>query len=234
MLGLMYDLFFPKRCVGCKKVGTYICSNCLAQIEFFQQYVCPMCLLPSSSGKTHPSCIIPLGLEGISSAVVYRRVVKKLLSRLTYAPYLSDLGLVMNKLAIEALSQNEPFMGVLSSHPIVAEVPLFSQKLKTRGYSQAEILARALAHEFKMKYSPNIMIRTKSINSYSKLNKSQRFTTIHDAFEINPKNTKLINNKTVVLVDDLASSCATLRECAKLLKQNGAKKVYGVTFACEL
>jgi predicted amidophosphoribosyltransferase len=44
----------------------------------------------------------------------------------------------------------------------------------------------------------------------------------------------MIKNKDILLVDDVSTSCATLRECAKILKRNGAKKVYGVTFAREL
>lgn len=234
MFSFVFDLIFPKRCVGCRKTGAYLCSNCFAQIEVFQQYMCPMCLRSSIAGETHPSCITMHGLDGISCGVVYKGVIKKLLFRFKHAPYLSNLGTTIGKLATETLSQNELFMRVLYLQPIVVEVPLSSQKLKSRGYNQAEILARQVATEFKLPFIPKMLIQVRPANFQRKLNKLQRFKNVENIFELNSKNRKLINKKTVLLVDDLATTCATLRECAKVLKRNGAKKVYGVTFAREL
>jgi predicted amidophosphoribosyltransferase len=67
-----------------------------------------------------------------------------------------------------------------------------------------------------------------------KLDKKERQKNVLGAFEVNKKHRNMIKNKDILLVDDVSTSCATLRECAKILKRNGAKKVYGVTFAREL
>lgn len=137
-------------------------------------------------------------------------------------------------LFIETISQNELFGEALSSHPIVAVVPLSSQKLKKRGYNQAEIFAEKLANEFNLKYFPKILKRSKSTKPQFKLNKKQRFKNMLGAFEFNPLFKDNTQDSTVLLVDDLATSCATLRECAKVLKRSGAKRVFGVTFAREI
>lgn len=230
MLSFFADLLFPKRCVGCKKIGSYLCDNCFSNVELYQQYVCPMCLKRSAIGETHPSCITTLGIDGIACGVVYKGAVKKLLYRFKYPPYLSDLASTIGKLFTETVNQQELFVSLLSSHPIVAEVPLSSEKHRRRGYNQAEILARILAHEFKLSYKTKILERIKNTNS----NLEKQKVKNKETFQMNVKNKKIVNSKTVLLVDDLVSSCATLRECAKVLKQNGAKRVYGVTFAREI
>lgn len=234
MLHLLADVIFPKRCVGCKKIGSYLCDNCFSNIELFQGFVCPMCLRSSATGETHPSCITPLGLDGLSSGVLYKGVVKRLLHRFKHKPFLLDMGATIRRIHRETISQNELFIRVLYSHPIVVAVPLFPKKLKTRGYNQAEILGKSLAREFNIEFRPKILTEIKSTKPQCKLNKEERKQNVQGAFEVSSQDVKQLKGKTVLLVDDMSSSCATLRECAKVLKKNGAKKVFGVTFAREL
>lgn len=234
MPSFILDFLFPKKCISCKKFGSYVCDACFSSIEPFDQYVCPMCLKHSITGETHPGCVTPFSLDGLICGVVYKGAMKKMIFRLKYSPYVLDIGTIMGKIAVDVLSQNELFSRVLSSHPIVVEVPLSSYKLKKRGYNQAEILSKFLANELNISFTKEILVRIKSTNPQFKLDKKERQKNVLGAFEINKKYKNITKNKTVVLVDDLSTSCATLRECAKVLKRNGAKKVYGVTFAREL
>ena len=234
MSSFILDFLFPKKCVSCKKYGSYLCDMCFSSIEPFEQYVCPMCLKHSITGETHPGCVTPFSLDGLICGVVYKGVIKKMIFRLKYSPYVFDIGRIMGKIAVDALSQNELFSRVLSSHPIVVEVPLSAHKLKKRGYNQAEILSSFLAEELNMYFTKEILIRIKSTDPQFKLDKKERQKNVLGAFEVNKKHRNMIKNKDILLVDDVSTSCATLRECAKILKRNGAKKVYGVTFAREL
>lgn len=234
MLEFISDLFFPKKCVGCRKIGSYLCDNCFANIDLYTDYICPMCLRRSITGETHPGCIKPYSLDGIFCGVVYKGVVKRLIYRFKYKPFISDLASIIGKIFIETITQNEIFMKVLYSRPIVVEVPLFEARLRKRGYNQTELLGRILANEFELNFQPKILKRIKNTNPQFKLNKKQREENIHEAFVIDQKFKKLIYNKAVFLLDDLATSCTTLRECSKVLKRNGARYVYGVTFAREI
>ncbi|MGE5042215.1 MAG: ComF family protein [Candidatus Levyibacteriota bacterium] len=233
MFAFLLDYLFPKRCVGCKKIGRYLCDNCFSGIELYQEFVCPMCLKRSITGQTHPGCIYPYAIDGLISGVVYKGVVKRLLYRFKFSPFISDLKHTVGSLFTETVSQNELFMRLLSSHPIVTVVPLSSRKLKNRGYNQADLLAGSLAQEFRI---PKIdsLVRIKITKPQFKLDKKQRIQNVQHAFQINLKNKMKIKNRIIFLVDDLSTSCATLQECAKVLKRNGAKKVYGVTFAREI
>lgn len=233
-MSLFTDLLFPKRCVGCKKLGSYICSNCLSHIELFQDFVCPMCLRRSINGKTHPGCIKPHGIDGLACGVVYKGIVKRILFSLKYKPHIADLRHACGRLFFEMISQNELFMGTLPQHPIVMPIPLSSKKHKLRGYNQSELLAAGLARDFNLKIKTQILKRMKDTKPQFTLNKDQRFKNVLNVFEVSKVHQSVIQGKTILLVDDLATSCATLRECAKVLKRAGAKKVYGVAFAREL
>lgn len=233
-MNMILDLLFPKRCVGCRKLGTYLCPNCMSHIELFQDYVCPMCLRRSITGKTHPSCITPHGLAGLSCGVVYKGVVKRMLFSLKYNPHVTDLKHACGKLFFECISQNELFVSTLPQQPIVIPIPLSSQKLKKRGYNQSELLSRELANNFNLKINHKLLIRMKDTKPQFKLNKLERSQNVLNVFQVNKLYLTSIKGKTIFLVDDLATSCATLRECAKVLKRSGAKDVYGVTFAREL
>lgn len=113
-------------------------------------------------------------------------------------------------------------------------IPLSSKKLKKRGYNQSELLAAGLASDFNLELNTKILKRMKDTKPQFTLNKDQRFKNVLDVFEVNKTYQSVTQGKIIFLVDDLATSCATLRECAKVLKRAGVRKVYGVTFAREL
>lgn len=206
----------------------------MSHIELFQDFVCSMCLRRSITGKTHPSCITPYGLDGLSCGVVYKGVVKRMLFSLKYSPYMMDLRHACGKLFYECISQNELFISTLPQHPIVMPIPLSSKKYKLRGYNQSELLAAGLARNFNLKMYKNVLKRIRDTKPQFKLNKEERFKNVLHVFEVSKQHQSVIQGKTILLVDDLATSCATLRECAKVLKRAGVKEVYGVTFAREL
>ena len=234
MLDFLLSLIFPKRCVGCRKIGTYVCSNCFANISLYQEFVCPMCLRRSIDGKTHPSCITPHSLDGLMAGVVYKGVVKRLVFRFKYPPYIANLQELMGKIFTEMIAQNELFMHTLPQQPIVIPIPLSSQKLKKRGYNQAELLSKRLANDFNLKHMNELLKRKIHTKPQFQLNKLQRAKNVHGAFEVASSSKQKIKGATILLIDDLATSCATLKECAKVLERAGAKRVYGVTFAREL
>lgn len=231
-VNIITDLIYPKRCIGCKKYGTYVCANCLSRIKQFEEFVCPVCMSRSVIGRTHPGCKTPYGIDGLLCGVVYGGVVKRLVFSFKYEPYTSNLKGTMGKLFIEMVGQNELFSSLLSQHPIVIPIPLSSSKLKKRGYNQAELLSKSLVQDFNLEIHLNLK-RIKNTKPQFKLNKVSRFKNVKDAFEFKGDK-KILTNATVLLVDDLATSGATLRECAKVLKRAGAAEVYGVTFAREI
>lgn len=233
-MNFLLDVLFPKRCVGCRRFGDYLCAKCFAAISFVESFVCPTCNRPSIDGSTHPICRTKYGLDGVSSGVLYRGVVKRLLYQFKYKPHLSDLKHIMGELLYEGLNQNEAFYHVVQYNPVVTYVPLHRKRLRMRGYNQARLLAEIIAKRFDLPLINDVLVRVRQTQAQYKLKKEERITNIKGAFAIDPRFKKYIQGKKILVVDDLATSFTTLSECARVLKKPGAKLVWGVTFAREM
>jgi ComF family protein len=111
---------------------------------------------------------------------------------------------------------------------LVTPVPLGLARFKERGYNQATLLARPIALYFGIPFSSKALKRMRETRSQVGLTVGERQQNMADAFVAK---SKLVQGKTVLLVDDVATSGATLNACAKALLDAGASSVYGFTLA---
>ncbi len=112
----------------------------------------------------------------------------------------------------------------LTEEMILLPVPLHKTRLRERGYNQSEILAQYIARETKLKCFSDILQRTRYTQSQTKLTMKQRQKNVSGAFAIN--NPEKISNKTIILVDDVLTTGATMNACATELIKNGASIIY--------
>jgi competence protein ComFC len=235
MLDFLLAVLYPKRCVSCNKEKCgYLCGDCFSRISFHESTVCPVCLKGSIDGRTHPKCMTQHDIVGLMSGVTYGPVVKKLVYKFKYKPYISDLKTIIGKIFCESLEQNELFNQLLKRQPLLLPIPLSKKRLRMRGYNQSELLASYVAQYFALKMNNNLLVRIKETKPQFNLHKDQRFSNMSGAFSINKKYKNQLQNQTILLIDDVATTCSTLRSAAKVLRKNGAGEVYGVTFAKEL
>ena len=227
------DLIFPKKCINCRKFGDFICADCLAKIRFNDNYQCPVCFRPALNGLTHPGCLTPHALDGAISVVAYNGIIKKLIYQYKYNPHLSKLSDTIGELTCDGLSQNESFYSFIEKYqPTLVPIPLSAKRLRERGYNHAELLASYIAKYFKLGLNNKVLVRVKNTKPQFKLSKEERRKNIEGAFEI--ANPPAGGPASIVLIDDIATSFATLKEATKVLKRKGAKKVLAVTFAREI
>lgn len=172
-------------------------------------------------------------LNGVTSSISYKGLVKKLIYQFKYAPYLSSLNEVLGELMYEGLIQSESFVNLLNRSPIIIDVPIHKNKFKARGYNHSTLLAKNLAEKLNLKFVPEVLIRIKETKPQFALKREERKENILGAFSLNLKFKDFIKDKSIVIVDDVATSGATLNECAKVLRRNGAKFVWGATLARE-
>jgi ComF family protein len=132
----------------------------------------------------------------------------------------------------ESLEENEVFFNLRGKQPLLVPVPLYSKRLKSRGYNHAALLASHVAQYYKLEYR-EILIRIRNTKPQFKLKKIDRSTNVLGAFEIKQKYKHLVKDRTVLVVDDIATTCSTLNEISKTLKRAGAREVWGVVFARE-
>lgn len=224
------DFIYPKHCVNCRKIGDYVCPNCFVYLSFEEGAICLVCKKSSVDGLTHPGCEAKYSINGAFSSLKYKGIVKKLIYRFKYNPYLTGLKDFLGDLFYEGLIQKEEFMRIYKKQNLVmVPIPLYKERLRRRGYNQSEILAKELSKKLNIK-AENLLIRIKETNSQVGLKQKERQENISGAFKINP-NSPISCRSNILLVDDVLTTGSTLLEAAKILKKNGVKNVWGITLA---
>ena len=110
----------------------------------------------------------------------------------------------------------------------IVPVPVHSEKLKKRGYNQAELLAEAMAEQLELPVNKGILIRKEETRAQKKLSREERFLNLRSAFQPGEGTVP----DTVLLVDDIYTTGATADACAEALKRAGARRVYVTTVCC--
>jgi len=111
---------------------------------------------------------------------------------------------------------------------LVVPVPLGRERIKERGYNQVGLLAQPLSRLQNWNYSPRLLRRVRETRSQVGLSTIERKTNMAGAFKADPP---LASGKVVLLMDDVATTGATLAACSEALLEAGVKKVYALTLA---
>jgi ComF family protein len=130
----------------------------------------------------------------------------------------------MAKLLIEHISKTGE---TLNGFDIITYVPLHKESLKNRGYNQSRILANELSKHFQIPLVDDIIFEVKPKKSQASVERENRKDNVSGIFQV----TNSLNGKKIVIVDDIFTTGSTLSECAKVLKEAGAQKIIGITFA---
>ncbi|MGB9848052.1 MAG: ComF family protein [Minisyncoccia bacterium] len=166
----------------------------------------------------------------MGSATNYEDVaVKALIHQFKYN-YIKEIALTLGEFLIIFWEKTTKTINENWKDYIIIPVPLHKNKFCERGFNQSEEIAKVFATQFNLKIFNNVLVRKVNnppqaqIESYE-----QRYKNIENIFSIT--NPDLIYKQKVILVDDVFTSGATLQEAAKVLKNNGAAKIIGLTVA---
>jgi ComF family protein len=163
---------------------------------------------------------VPL-YTGLRSRSVYRGSIREAIHRLKYSSDVA-MGEMLARLMIDSLSKlNWPV-------DIITCVPLGLVRFEERGYNQATLLARPIALSMRLPFSSHLLARTRETRTQVGLTVSERWENMEDAFWARGR---ALRGKNILVVDDVATSGATLNACAKALLDAGAAKVYGFSLA---
>jgi ComF family protein len=111
---------------------------------------------------------------------------------------------------------------------LMIPVPLGKSRLKERGYNQVALVAQPLAYQLGWMYEPDALWKTRETRSQVGLNLSQRSENVQDAYQADPK---VVTYKTVLIMDDVATTGSTIAACSAALLSAGAQDVYVLTIA---
>ena len=232
----LIEILFPKFCFGCGKEGAYLCHDCQSCLEILENIFClckrPKIILLSESSKTLGKCRACQlkNLDGLFFPLSYQNnLVKETIHQLKYEPFVKELAKPLAKLIIAHffLLDNKKVWG----NKILVPIPLERKRLKQRGFNQAEEIARILSSKLNIPLLPDCLKKIKTTSPQVELSQKERIENIKGAFGIEKPN--LIQNKKILLVDDIYTTGATMEEAARILKEAGAKEVWGVVVARE-
>ena len=226
LIGLVLDSFFPRRCVGCGKVGEFVCPECLAKLPRLVRPLCPRCGRPQASGIVCPSCRQrQTEIDGIRSVFRFDDVIRKAIHELKYRN-LKAISPCLGELLANYLSAN-PLPG-----EALVPVPLHPRRLKERGYNQSRLLTKELGRRVGLPVIEDCLIRVKQAQPQVRAaDVEERRRNVADAFACRDDK---VSGKQIILIDDVSTSGATLESCAAALKKEGATSVWGLTLAREI
>lgn len=111
---------------------------------------------------------------------------------------------------------------------LLIPVPLGKKRLKERGYNQVGLVAQPLAYEIDLQYAPGALWKFRETRSQVGLSISQRRENVFGAYQANPE---IVKRKSVLLMDDVATTGSTIQSCTQVLLAAGAREVYALTIA---
>jgi ComF family protein len=229
-----FNLVFPEDCRVCESPldnlsRIPVCDRCLRAPEpMVAEFFCSQCKAPflnSSPLDSEGRCrLCRAGLAGFQRAFAYGEydgTLRKLIHLFKYGgiePLAQPLGAMLSR----ALPRNIEFDAIVP-------MPLHWFRRWRRGFNQSELLARALSGRTGLPVIPNAMTRRKSTAPQAGLSGAQRRLNVSGAFAVRRRH--LIEERRVLLVDDVLTTGATAGTCAAALRRAGAREVSVLTLA---
>ncbi|MBI4153575.1 ComF family protein [Candidatus Woesebacteria bacterium] len=218
----VFDLIFPRKCFGCGKDGNYICSSCAGKLKPSRQ-ICGVCTKPSPKGLTHLKCRYELSLDGLAAIWEYEGSIRRAILSLKYK-FAYEVSQEIADLVVEKLKRKV----FLPPKPTLIPIPLHWQRQNWRGFNQMQEIGKKVALRMRWKFIPDLIVRRSASPPQTELKRKERVENIRGTFVINRKYLPL-KPKPLVLFDDVWTTGSTVKEAAKVLKERGAKEVWGLT-----
>jgi ComF family protein len=222
----MADGLFPWSCIVCAaRADGALCAACSSRVRWIREPWCPRCGLPLASGPSHPchrcatdppafdrlravACYPPADEDTDPIGLLVRGI--KYAGRRALAATLAEL-----------MAQRFPFDR--GDHDLIAPVPLHIERLRSRGFNQALLLAGPQARLFELRLDAGLLVRLRDTPPQVGLPEAERRQNVRRAFAL--RRGRTVKGLRVLLVDDVCTSTATARACAAALRDAGAASV---------
>lgn len=218
------DWLYPPHCGGCGEPGSRWCARCQESVTIIQPPLCRVCGQPVRIHTTQLCAACRNQRPAYTALRSWAAFIGPLREALHRLKYKKDIALG------EILSRDliHWYQSLGWNAELVVPVPLSKSKMIQRGYNQVAYLARPFAMGLGLAYQPRGMARLRETRSQVGLNREERQDNVSGAFMAKPD---LVRGKVILLMDDTATTGATLDECARVLMEAGAREVYAVTAA---
>jgi ComF family protein len=216
-MGLL-ELLLPPACAGCGRYGAVLCGVCVASLR-----------APGLSSDRFfgPDGGVVVGdaLEVAVAAFAYGGSLRRALAGLKYG----SAARVARPVADRAAGKLQ-LLAALAPGAVLVPVPVHQERLRERGYNQAALLAHELSRRTRLA-TVDVLVRIRATTKQHRLDRAARLRNLREAFALMPGRGP---PRTVILVDDILTTSATLEACAVVLRAAGAERVLGFAIAREV
>ncbi len=231
MLNFIKNIIAPKKCYSCGEEWHFLCLKCMSKMSDFNS-ICYICKRKTIKFEVHQKCQQWIYYNSLIIVTHYNQhPIKKLIKDFKFY-YKKDIAQDIAYYMIKKLKEN---IDLSWDNYLIITTPLYFLRKWKRWYNQTEILSKYIITKINnISIEKNLVKRVRNTRQQSTLSKNQRLSNLEKAFKINKKLVdKIDKNKTIIIVDDVISTGATINSIAKLLKENWFKKIIWLVFASD-
>lgn len=205
-------MIYPQICGICGKIDpNSLCKKCEKKIE----NQLDISIIKNVEDKY---------FDELMSIFKYEGMVRKLILN-----YKFNEKSYMYMTFVNLLLKDKKIFENIKNYDTIIPVPISKKRQKERGYNQCELIAKEIAKKIKLEYRNNCLIKTKNIIEQNKLNKEEREKNIIGVYNL--ENGQLLENKKILLIDDIYTTGSTVNECSKILRKANPNKIGILTIA---
>ncbi|MCK9185892.1 hypothetical protein M0P48_00440 [Candidatus Gracilibacteria bacterium] len=221
---MILDFLFPKRCINCEKFEDFLCNECKSSLKIIGFQRCPNCKRKSFCGKFCYGrfCEKTFFFDQLILCFLYSKntILQKLVVNFKYKFLKAINVFFVNVLRYQFLKFSEN--GMLEN-VVVVPVPMSKQKIRIRGENHAKILAYNFAKKLNLKFCD--VLWRENREDQAKLKRNDRLTNLKNSIFVNEKYESFLENKNIILIDDIVTTCSTVNECSRALKMAKTKYI---------
>lgn len=212
----LMSIIAPEQCKYCQKEGQVICQECFAQHIALRIPACFWCNTLTPYGNTCMRCRRKTSIVGSTIPFRLQDTLRDCIFELKYYGNRSVANTLAKHIVLDKKQR---------TYDVITYVPSSGRSQRRRGYNQAQLLARALARHIQLPCK-ELLLRTTHIDQIG-LTRAERLAAVQDNFVVK----KDLAGLSILLVDDVVTTGATLNECGLQLKRAGARRIWGVAVA---
>jgi competence protein ComFC len=217
----LLDLVYPPHCVACGHLGEWLCAECLRGVPWLDGPCCSRCGQPmAKAGSLCNEC------AGGGLALESARAVSLHVPPLREAIYGLKYDGLRALVAPLALLLAEAWRRTSWPIDVIVPVPLHERRIRRRGYNQSLLLADALSRHLGVPLEGRVLVRERNTRTQVGLKRQERWLNVAGAFRCRDAS---LQGKSILLVDDVFTTGATLEACAVALVASGSAQVRALT-----
>lgn len=226
---MLIPCLYPRHCPKCDKVlpsTVYICNYCKRELPYIKEPFCYQCGKPVNSYEQelcYDCRIFPKSFKKGLALLLYNEVTRPFITAFKY----QNKRILSDFFIQEILSKHQELLKSWHIQGIVP-VPIHKNKRRSRGYNQANLLAKQLAFYLNVPCFSDLLIRTIDTTPQKNFSPQARLTNLTDAFDIHEKykNTDLTSLGRLLLIDDIYTTGATMEICTRVMLNAGISEVF--------